>query len=85
MTDALCSGKQGGAKEEGRTYLCVLYYQVTWGEDEGDERGGEEHLDNGDVAVIAAEYSGEGIGVIDAKALGGACKRARGGPESALD
>lgn len=39
-------------------------------EDEGDKRSREEHLDDGNVAVIAAEYSREWIGVIDSKALG---------------
>ena len=41
------------------------------GEDECNEGGGEEHLDNSDVAIVAAEYPGEGIGVVDAKALRG--------------
>lgn len=38
-------------------------------EDEGDEGGGEEHLDDGNVAVIATEYLGKWVGMVDAKAL----------------
>ena len=49
-------------------YLGVLYYQMARGQDQGDEGGGEEHLDDGDVPVIAAEYLGEGVGVVDAEA-----------------
>ena len=41
------------------------------GEDESDKRGGEEHLDDGDVAIIAAEYLRERVGMIDAESLGG--------------
>ena len=36
-------------------------------EDEGDQGGGEEHLDDGDVAIVTAEYLGERIGVVDAE------------------
>lgn len=42
------------------------------GEDEGDEGSREEHLDDGDVAIIAAKYLGERVGVVDAETLGGA-------------
>ena len=45
---------------------------MSWGQDEGDKGCREEHLDDGDVAIIAAEDLGEGIGVIDAETLGGA-------------
>lgn len=41
-------------------------------EDEGDEGGGEQHLDDGHIAIIAAEDLGKGIGMVDAEALGGA-------------
>lgn len=43
-------------------------------EDESDERCREEHLDDGDVAVIAAEDSRERVCVVDSKALGCACQ-----------
>ena len=39
-------------------------------EDEGDERSREEHLDDANVSVIAAEDAGEGICVEDAKTFG---------------
>lgn len=42
-------------------------------QDQGDKRGGEEHFDDGDIAIVAAEYLGEGIGMIDSKAFRGAC------------
>jgi hypothetical protein len=38
--------------------------------DQGNERSGKEHLDDGDIAVITVEDLGEGIGVVDSKALG---------------
>lgn len=41
-------------------------------EDEGDEGGGEQHLDDGDIAIIAAEYLRKGVGMVNAEALGGA-------------
>lgn len=41
------------------------------GQGEGDERGREEHLDDGGVAPIAGEVAGEWVGVVDAKTLGG--------------
>ncbi len=51
------------------------------GEDEGDEGGGEEHLDDGNVTIFAAEDLGEGVGVVDAEALGCAwsCRQREGG------
>lgn len=61
--------------DRGISHLCVLYYEVARGEGEGDEGGGEEHLDDGRVALIAAEDAGEGVGVVDAEALGGRCRR----------
>jgi len=42
------------------------------GQDESNEGSREEHLDNGDITVIAAEDLGEGLGMVDTKALGGA-------------
>lgn len=38
---------------------------------ESDEGGREQHLDNSNVAIVAAEDSRERIGMVDAKALGG--------------
>ena len=32
------------------TDLCILYLESPWGEDESDERCGEEHLQDGNVA-----------------------------------
>jgi hypothetical protein len=40
-------------------------------EDEGDEGGGEEHLDDSDVAVITAEYPREWVCVVDSEAFRG--------------
>lgn len=39
---------------------------------QGDQRGREQHFDNRNVSVIAAEYPGERVRVIDAEAFGGA-------------
>lgn len=38
---------------------------------ESDEGGREQHLDNSNVAIVAAEDSRERIGMVDTKALGG--------------
>jgi hypothetical protein len=43
------------------------------GQDQSDKRGGEEHLDDGDIPIIAAEDLGEGVGMIDSKSFGSAC------------
>ena len=56
------------------TYLCVLDDEMARREDQGDERCREEHFDNGDIAVIAAEYSRKWIRVVDAEAFGCACE-----------
>lgn len=53
------------------TTLGVLDDEVAGREDEGDEGGREEHLDDGDVAIVAAEYPGERVGMVDAEALRG--------------
>lgn len=71
-TDGEDGRGEGELADDGRS-LRVLYDQVPRREDEGDERGREEHLDDANVAVIAAEDAGEGIGVKDAEALGCAC------------
>lgn len=44
---------------------------MTRGEDQGDEGGGKEHFDDGDIAIVAAEDLGEGIGMIDAETFRG--------------
>lgn len=51
------------------TYLGILDDEMSWGQDERDQGGGEEHLNDCNVAVIATEYLGEGIGVIYAEAF----------------
>lgn len=38
-------------------------------ENEGNQRGGEEHLDDGDVTVITAEYPRERVCVVDSEAF----------------
>jgi hypothetical protein len=45
-------------------------------EDQGDERGAEEHLDDGDAPIVTAKDFREGISVIDTKALGCAYSQA---------
>jgi hypothetical protein len=42
-------------------------------QDQSDKRGREEHFDDGDIAIVAAEDLGEGVGMIDSKAFRGAC------------
>ena len=49
---------------------------MTGRENESDEGCREKHLDNGNVAIVAAEYSIEGLGVVDAEALGGSHSQA---------
>lgn len=76
------------------SHLCILDDEVAGGEDQGDQRGREEHLDDGDIAVIAAEDLGEGVGVVYTESARGACRtkaladrsgaaRARRGPSPA--
>jgi hypothetical protein len=50
---------------------------MSWRENKSDERGREEHLNDGNITVIAAEYSGKGIGMVNSEAFGGACGRGR--------
>lgn len=57
---------------------------MTRGEDKGNKRCREEHLDDGDITIVAAENSREGIGVVDAEAFGGAWS-AREGQRTAPD
>lgn len=57
------------------TYLCVLDDEMARREYQGDKRCREEHFDNRDVAVIAAEYPRERIRVVDAEAFGCACEQ----------
>lgn len=56
-------------------YFCVLDLQPSWGQDEGDEGGGEQHLEDGNVASISGfEAFGKGIGGEDTKASRGPCE-----------
>ena len=59
------------------SYLRVLDDEMSWREDECDEGCGKQHLDNSDIAIIAAEDFGEGIGVVDAETLRGTCGKRR--------
>lgn len=56
------------------THLGILNDQVAWGKDESNKRGREEHLDDGNVSIVAAEDLGEWIRVKDAKTFRGAWK-----------
>jgi hypothetical protein len=58
-----------GDKEASRTHLSVLYYQVPGRENQSDKRSREEHFDNRDMAIVAVEDLGKGIGVEDAEAF----------------
>jgi hypothetical protein len=62
------------AQGEGTTPTClgVLYYEVSGRADHGNQRRREEHFNNSDIPFVAVEDLGEGIGVVDAEALGGA-------------
>lgn len=42
-------------------------------QDQSDERGGEEHFDDGDISVVAAEDLGERVCMVDSEAFRGAC------------
>lgn len=66
-------------------YFCVLDLQSSWGQDEGDEGGGEQHLQDGNVASISGfEAFGKGIGGEDTKASRGPCEmRLEEGPDQA--
>lgn len=44
------------------------------GKNECYQGRGKEHLDNGNVSLIAAKYLGEWVGVVDSKALRGSLK-----------
>ena len=39
---------------------------------DGNQRGGEEHLNDSDIAFVAVKDFGEGVRVVDAKAFAGA-------------
>jgi hypothetical protein len=49
------------------TRLCVFYYQMPRRENKSDQRGREEHLNDGDIAVISLKNPRKRIGVVDAK------------------
>jgi hypothetical protein len=61
-------------RKEGTSPTClgVLYYQVARRADHGNQRGREEHFNDSDIPFVAVKDLGEGIGVVDAEALGGA-------------
>lgn len=62
-------GERKGRKEPWKAYLGVLNDQMSRRKDEGNQRGGEEHLDDGNVAIVTLEDLGEGICMVDAKAF----------------
>ncbi len=68
QTDSEDSRGEAELADNGAT-LCVLDDQVAGRKNEGNEGGGEEHLDDGDVAIVAAKYLGKRVGVVDAEAL----------------
>ena len=47
---------------------------MSWGQDQGDKGGREEHLDDCDVAIVAAEDSRKWICMVDAEAFRGTCR-----------
>lgn len=51
-------------------HLCVLDDQMPRRQDQGDQGCGEQHLDDGNIAIVAAEDLGEGIGMVYSEALG---------------
>lgn len=53
--------------------LRVLYAQDAGRQGEGDQRGGEEHFETGDISFARLGLLVEGIGGVDAVAFGGAC------------
>lgn len=55
-------------KEEAKD-LCILDDEMAGGENESNEGGREEHLNDRDIAIVAAEDLGEGIGVVNAEAF----------------
>ena len=65
-------GSRRGGGGSGQTDLCILDDQVAGRLDEGHQGGGKKHLDDGDIAFVAVEDLGEGLGVVDAEAFGGA-------------
>lgn len=67
MFSSLCVARRGAA------HLCILDDEMPGRQDQGNEGGGKEHLNDGDIAIVAAEYLGERVGMIYAEASGGAC------------
>lgn len=58
---------------KGPKHLGVLDDEMSGRQDQSDQGGGEEHLDDGDIAVVATEDLGEGVGMVDSEAFRGAC------------
>lgn len=54
-----------------KTDLGVLDDEVARRYDQCDKRGREEHFNEGHIGLLGGEDSGEWIGMVDAKALGG--------------
>lgn len=54
------------------TNLCILDLQSPWRENEGHKRGGEEHLEEGNVAFSGVEAFCERVGGEYPEASGGA-------------
>lgn len=44
---------------------------MPWRQDQGNEGSRKEHFDDGDIAIVTAEYFGEGVGMIDSEAFRG--------------
>lgn len=55
-----------------RAHFCVLDDEVSRRKHKGNEGSREKHLNDRDIAIIAAKDLGKRVGVVDTKALGGA-------------
>lgn len=53
-----------------KAHLCVLYHQVSRRQNHGYKRCREEHFNNRDAAIIAAEDPGKRVGVEDTESPG---------------
>lgn len=54
-------------------YLCILDDKVSRGIDQSHQRGREQHLDNGDIAIVTRKDLGERIRMVDPEASRRAC------------